>query len=270
MLPGKEGNIMEKIKVLLADDSTDFMDVLREALEEDGGIEVVACAADGEEAVSAIREYHPDFVVLDIILKKKDGFEVIKKVKEESGKEEKIPEYLFLTAFMSSAAAAEASRLGVTYYLMKPVDGEVVRERIRAVAYAEETAYGDIRTIAGYSGSDLTTRITAILHEIGVPAHIKGYQYLRVAIEMTVQNGEYINAVTKLLYPDIAKSFKTTPSRVERAIRHAIEVAWDRGNLDTLQNIFGYTVSNTKGKPTNSEFIAMISDKLTIAMRVAV
>lgn len=261
---------MEKIKVLLADDSTDFMDVLREALEAEGGISVTSCVSDGEEAIRAIQNDQPDFVVLDVILKKLDGFEVIRKVREEAGNKGKTPAFMLLTAFTSSAAAKEASRLGVTYYMMKPTDGEVIRERIEALAYAEETSWGDIRTIAGYAGNDLTTRITSILHEIGVPAHIKGYQYLRVAIEMTVRDGDYINAVTKLLYPDIAKTFKTTPSRVERAIRHAIEVAWDRGNLDTLQNIFGYTVSNTKGKPTNSEFIAMIADKLTIAMRVAV
>ena len=257
---------MEKIRVMLADDSKEYMEILKEELEKDGRICVIAMAEDGEEGLDTAERENPDFLICDVLLKKRDGLDLIRRLKERKRIQKGCA---ILSAFTSAAAAAEATKLGVDLYLMKPADPDHMVERIESIVYARETGEGDIRTIAGYSGSNLTTRITSILHEIGVPAHIKGYQYLREAILMTVENGEYINAVTKLLYPDIAKKYKSTPSRVERAIRHAIEVAWDRGNIDTLQNVFGYTVSNTKGKPTNSEFIAMIADKLILAMQMA-
>ncbi|MBO4407088.1 MAG: sporulation transcription factor Spo0A [Clostridia bacterium] len=257
---------MGKIRIMLADDSREFMDLLKEDLEKDEAFSVVAAAEDGEEALKEARREKPDFIICDILLKKTDGLELIRLLKEEKALGKGA---ILLSSFTSRAAAEEATRIGVDLYLMKPADTELLTERIRSLCFSEETKGGDIRSIAGYNGMNLTARITSILHEIGVPAHIKGYQYLREAILMTMENGEYINAVTKLLYPDIAKKFRSTPSRVERAIRHAIEVAWDRGNLDTLQNVFGYTVSNTKGKPTNSEFIAMIADKLTLAMQMA-
>ena len=257
---------MDKITVVLADDSRQYMDLFKDDLERDGTIRVVAAAEDGEEALEAVKREEPDFLICDVLLKKLDGLELIRRLGEEN-----LPRKgcVIISAFSSVASAAEATRLGVDLYLLKPADPELLSERIRSLSFKEETGDGDIRTIAGYSGANLTARVTSILHEIGVPAHIKGYQYLREAILMTVENGEYINAVTKLLYPDIARKYKSTPSRVERAIRHAIEVAWDRGNIDTLQNVFGYTVSNSKGKPTNSEFIAMIADKLILAMQMA-
>ena len=260
---------MESIRVLLADDSTSLMEELQKSLEEDSRIKVVAKASDGSDAITKIAEYQPDFVIMDIILKKQDGFSVINAAKEASHSRKKSPHFILLTGFMSDTTAIEATRLGVIYYLAKPMDSALVKTRLLAACSAMETGNGNIHSIAGYAGHDVTTRITAVLHEIGVPAHIKGYQYLREAIRLTVENGEYINSVTKLLYPAIAKTYKSTPARVERAIRHAIELAWDRGNLDTLQNIFGYTVSNIKGKPTNSEFIAMIADKLSLVMNVA-
>ena len=257
---------MEKIRVILADDSREYMDLMKTGLEADGEIEVIAQAEDGAEGLALIRKETPDFVVCDILLKRIDGLEMIRQLKEENAGK---TSFILLSAFAGSAAAEEAARLGVDLFLIKPVESAQLSERIKSLHYNRETQDGDIRTIAGYTGQNIVTRVTSILHEIGVPAHIKGYQYLREAIIMTVEDSEYINAVTKLLYPDIAKKFKSTPSRVERAIRHAIEVAWDRGNLDTLQNIFGYTVSNTKGKPTNSEFIAMIADKLLLTMQLA-
>ena len=257
---------MEKIKIMLVDDSREFMELLRSGMEADESLEVVAMAGDGQEGLQEALCINPDIIITDILLKKLDGFDMIRRLKEEKDLHSTI---VILSAFASTPAAEEATRLGVDLFLMKPTDPETLGEKLRGLMAAKKKEGTELDRLTEYNGQNLTARITKILHEVGVPAHIKGYHYLREAITLTVQDGEYINAVTKLLYPNIAKMFKTTPSRVERAIRHAIEVAWDRGNLDTLQNLFGYTVSTTKGKPTNSEFIAMISDKLQLALQIA-
>ena len=219
-------------------------------------MEVVGDTGDGREAVRLARECGADVVVLDMVLSQMDGLEVLGELSALPNR----PKALVVSAFARGNTADLAAAQGADYCLMKPCKMLTVVERIRQVTgqgcREEEAEEGREQS--------LESTVTAIIHEIGVPAHIKGYQYLREAIIIAVEDMEVINAVTKILYPEVAKRFGTTASRVERAIRHAIEVAWDRGDLETLQKYFGYTVSNAKGKPTNSEFIAMIADRLQL------
>ena len=209
-----------------------------------------------------IEEKKPDILVLDLMLAKKDGISVLKAIANMEHKPITLATSAFLTEYVSTAAA----NLGVRYLMLKPCDMAALVERMEEIRGGESLRYPVQRRNDKVS---IETLVTNIIHEIGVPAHIKGYQYLREAIIIAVNDMDVINAITKVLYPEVAKNFGTTPSRVERAIRHAIEVAWDRGDLDTLQRFFGYTVSNTKGKPTNSEFIALIADKLQLQLKSA-
>jgi len=256
---------MEKKKILLADDDQNFLNELKTKLESYPHLTVVATAQDGEAAYCLCQKYTPDLVLTDVLLKKLDGLSLVQKISENPKLQAKT---IILTAFSGSSVASEANRLGVSMLMMKPIRTDILTERIQRILLPIETDSALTPVVAASSG--LYSLITNILHDVGVPAHIKGYQYLRDAISMSIQDENCINAVTKILYPAIAKKHGSTASRVERAIRHAIEVAWDRGNLDTLQSIFGYTVSNIKGKPTNSEFIAMISDRLKVSTGIAV
>ena len=206
-----------------------------------------------------ITERRPDILVLDLMLAKQDGLSVLKAI---SGMDRK-PAVLATSRFVTDFVASAAANLGVRYLMLKPCDMTALVARLEEIRGGESQR----QPSAQRSGTNIETLVTGIIHEIGVPAHIKGYQYLREAIIIAVNDMDVINAITKVLYPQVAKTFQTTPSRVERAIRHAIEVAWDRGDLDTLQRFFGYTVSNTKGKPTNSEFIALIADKLQLQLK---
>lgn len=246
-------------KVLIADSNEEFRSVLAETLEREEGLELVGVTADGQEAVQWTKEREPDVLVMDLVLERMDGFDVLEAIRS-------VPvSTLILSGFARGGIADQVASRGGNYYMTKPCRMSSVLERIRLLAgqhWAE-----DLLPDPNAGRQTLEANVTAIIHEIGVPAHIKGYQYLREAIMMTVENMEVINAVTKILYPEVARKFGTTASRVERAIRHAIEVAWDRGDLDTLQKYFGFTVSNSKGKPTNSEFIAMIADRLQLQRR---
>ena len=207
-----------------------------------------------------VTEQKPQVLVLDLMLAKKDGLSVLKTI---AGLEPK-PTVLATSGFITDYVASAAVNLGVQYLMIKPCDISALVERLEEIRGGEAAKKQAARPTGKPSIESL---VTGIIHEIGVPAHIKGYQYLREAIIIAVNDMDVINAITKVLYPQVAKTFQTTPSRVERAIRHAIEVAWDRGDLDTLQRFFGYTVSNTKGKPTNSEFIALIADKLQLQLK---
>ena len=249
---------MEKrTTVLVADGSEEFCTQLSAALQ-NGGYQVVGTAADGNSAIEQIRAAAPEVVVLDLMLPKADGITVLKSLPREGR-----PKILLLSAFATDYVATAAVAAGADYLMLKPCTAQTVALRVGEILEAERSAVSKRQSAA----PDIETLVTNVIHEIGVPAHIKGYQYLREAIIIAVGDMEVINAVTKVLYPQVAKTFCTTPSRVERAIRHAIEVAWDRGDLDTLQRFFGYTVSNTKGKPTNSEFIALIADRLQLQLR---
>ena len=207
-----------------------------------------------------VLERKPKILVLDLMLKKQDGISVLKAI---SAMEQK-PVVLATSGFITDDVASTAAAWGVRYLMLKPCDMEALVERLEEMRGTDRRRTGSATPI---SANNMEALVTSIIHEIGVPAHIKGYQYLREAIILAVNDMDVINAITKVLYPQVAKTFQTTPSRVERAIRHAIEVAWDRGDLDTLQRFFGYTVSNTKGKPTNSEFIALIADKLQLQLK---
>ncbi len=246
--------------VIIADNSEEFCANLTAAITRAKNFQITGTATDGDKAIRMITEQQPDILILDLMLPKRDGLAVLKAISNLSHK----PIVLATSCFVSDYVSATAASLGVRYLILKPCDPEALVERM------EEFRGGPIvQPLQKPGKTSIEAMVTGIIHEIGVPAHIKGYQYLREAIMIAVADMDVINAITKVLYPQVAKTFQTTPSRVERAIRHAIEVAWDRGDLDTLQRFFGYTVSNTKGKPTNSEFIALIADKLQLQLKSA-
>ena len=247
-------------QVFIADSAEDFCTGLTAALQRAGGFQVVGTANDGKQAIRLIQERKPEVLVLDLMLSKQDGISVLKSIASMDRRPITLATSAFVTEYVSSAAA----NLGVRYLMLKPCDMTALVERLEEIRGGENLRLADKRRP---EKNNIESMVTSIIHEIGVPAHIKGYQYLREAIIIAVNDMDVINAITKVLYPQVAKTFQTTPSRVERAIRHAIEVAWDRGDLDTLQRFFGYTVSNTKGKPTNSEFIALIADKLQLQLK---
>ena len=243
----------DKKRIVLADAAEEFRQMLADMISGEADLTVCAQTGSGEELLDLIARHRPDVVIMDLMLAGMDGLEVLEELGEDR------PKVLVLSAFGGPALAGQISQRGGNYCMLKPCRAQSVIERARLLCDAPALQLqeeGDAR--------DMERQVTAIIHEIGVPAHIKGYQYLREAIGLAVADMEIINAVTKVLYPAVAKKFGTTASRVERAIRHAIEVAWDRGDLETLQKYFGYTVSNAKGKPTNSEFIAMIADRISL------
>ena len=240
-------------KVILADSSEEFRTMTARIIESSGEFTLAGSTGDGMEAWQLIASRRPELVVLDVVLPGLDGFALLHRMRELG---EAAPRAVVVSAFCGQRTVEEAAELGVCAFLPKPVHGPSLLEHMRRALRPRETEEG--------ASPALEAQVTAIIHEIGVPAHIKGYQYLRQSILLAVEDMDVINAVTKVLYPEVARRFDTTPSRVERAIRHAIEVAWDRGDLETLQKYFGYTVNSAKGKPTNSEFIAMIADRLNL------
>ena len=260
-----------KIRVLIADPNEDFQQLMKNLLSQEPDMEAAGTTSDGSDALAKIEALHPDVVLLELVQPRLDGMGVLRKLSEK----ESAPPVLVLTGFVNAHVVAECANLGAAYFMSKPCDTAELMQRLRQSAQTGKkplpVAAGRVSTAApepkAADNASLESVVTDVIHEIGVPAHIKGYQYLREAIMIAVQDMDVINAITKVLYPQVAKTFATTPSRVERAIRHAIEVAWDRGDLETLQRFFGYTVSNTKGKPTNSEFIALIADKLQLQLK---
>nr|WP_054739188.1 sporulation transcription factor Spo0A [Cellulosilyticum ruminicola] len=270
-----------KMRLLIADDNKDFSDILKEFINRQEDMEVVNVAANGEEACRLIEEDQPDIVILDVIMPYLDGIGVLERVATMNF--EKRPLFIMLSAVGQDKITERALSLGAEYYIVKPFDMDTLINRVRQLkATASNKVTAPITAATQVAAStqllpkskgmptahNLETQVTSVIHEIGVPAHIKGYQYLRDAIIMVINDMDILNSITKQLYPNIAKQYNTTPSRVERAIRHAIEVAWSRGKMDTIDMLFGYTVNNGKGKPTNSEFIALIADRLRLEMQV--
>jgi two-component system response regulator (stage 0 sporulation protein A) len=261
---------MGKLNVAIADDNAGMRELLGNIVSKDDELYLIGTAKDGEEACDLIREKEPDVVLLDIVMPKLDGLGVLDKIRQDPSVKNR-PSFLMISAVSNERITEDAFAKGADYYIMKPFDHSIILDRIKTVLRRRSSM--DTRRIAGFDRAELYTMqtleedVTEIIHEVGVPAHIKGYQYLREAIIMCVNNMDMLNSITKILYPEIAKKFQTTPSRVERAIRHAIEVAWSRGKMDTLDELFGYTISNGKGKPTNSEFIALITDKIRLQMK---
>ncbi|MDE6961616.1 MAG: sporulation transcription factor Spo0A [Lachnospiraceae bacterium] len=260
---------MSKWSVAIADDNERMVEILDEILRRDEELQIVGIARNGEEACQMIKDKEPDIVLLDIIMPKLDGLTVMERIGQDSRLQKK-PEFVVISAIGQERITEDAFLLGASYYIMKPFDHDMLLSRIQNLKTDRQRKRAEIRKVAPYETKtayierNLETDVTNMIHEIGVPAHIKGYQYLRDAIMMAVEDMNMLNSITKILYPTIAKNHQTTPSRVERAIRHAIEVAWSRGKMDTIDELFGYTVSVGKGKPTNSEFIALIADKIRL------
>lgn len=250
-----------KIRIMIADIGEEFRRLTTEVMEDEGDMEIVASVGNGVEALAKAAELKPDVLIMDPVLAKLDGLEVLRRLPDASPDTKPI----IVSSFINDKIVADCAAAGAFYFMPKPCDVPTLLGRIRQ-AHGSAKAGAANQPIYRNEPS-LEALVTDIIHEIGVPAHIKGYQYLREAIILTINDMDIINAVTKVLYPTVAKKYNTTPSRVERAIRHAIEVAWDRGDIEVLQKFFGYTVSNIKGKPTNSEFIAMIADCLSLRQK---
>ena len=249
-----------KIKVLLADSDREFCSFVEESFAKNENIELIGVTSSGRETLTMAENKDYDLLLIDLMLPDIDGLSVIQSL-NETKKDKGI---FVVSAFASVGAAAECSKFGVSHFMCKPLDIKTLTKRI---LNWKNTKAQIIPVSPQNQAVALEVKVTEVIHQVGVPAHIKGYQYLREAIMMAVEDMNSVGAITKILYPAIAKQFKTTSSRVERAIRHAIEVAWDRGDLETLQSYFGYTVSGIKGKPTNSEFISMIADRLRLELK---
>lgn len=275
---------MEPISIVAADDNEGILDLIDSMLSQEEDLRLVGKANNGVDAVKVIREKKPDVVLLDVIMPKLDGLGVLEELNNDVSMENNKPNYIMLSAVGKDRITENAFSLGAEYYMLKPFDIKFLLKKIRECknspirrclsnVRSQESCHGSVymketsamKKTAEITDQMLEVEITGVIHEIGVPAHIKGYQYIRDAILMSIRDREMINSITKILYPSISKKYQTTPSRVERAIRHSIEVAWNRGNPDVIEEYFGYTVSDGKGKPTNSEFIALIADKLRLS-----
>ena len=269
---------MENVNVVIVDDNPMILNTLDEVISSEAGLSVIGRADNGKDAIDMIKDTQPDVVLLDLVMPQMDGITVVENIKKKTSML-KNPAFIILSAVGGEQMTEEAFQAGANYFLMKPFDKDILVNKIRRIgkrpvrpvpgkvleaplkaATPEEAAMNREE----YMKEHLDTDITKMLHELGIPVHIKGYQYLRDAISMVVRDREMMEAVTKILYPEIAKKNYTSSSRVERAIRHAIEVAWGRGSLEVIDELFGYTISTGKGKPTNSEFIALIADKICL------
>ncbi len=251
--------MVNKIKVLIGDDSVEYGITCASTLR-NMGMYAVTRPKDGGVLFETIKNDSPDVVIVDAILPHMDAIELIKKVQALGGKK---PEFIVTSSYDNPFIERQVMQNGAAYFMLKPFDLNSLGDRINALIDGTASDAG------GNSSEDMEVIVTEVIHQLGVPAHIKGYHYLREAILASLDDSELLESVTKMLYPAVAKKFETTSSRVERAIRHAIEIAWDRGNLDTLNSFFGYTVNTCKGKPTNSEFIALITDKLRLQYKAA-
>ena len=256
-------------KILIADENAAQRQSLRNELSR-VGYRNIEEASNGEEALMKIGRTHPDVAIIDVWLSKLDGIGVLRNCRSLNFTPDKKPAFIVVSMVSNQNVFIEAANAGAELCLLKPYNIESLCEHINALSKArsEGTETPQQKNTNSNRVPDIETQVTKIIHQIGVPAHIKGYQYLRTAILLTVNDSDIINSVTKILYPSVAKKYQTTTSRVERAIRHAIEVAWDRGDVDTLNSYFGYTIQNNRGKPTNSEFIAMIADNLRLKYKL--
>lgn len=265
-----------KTSILVVDDNKEFANILRDFLSKYDDFDVVGVAYDGNEAIDLVINLQPDVVVLDIIMPILDGIGVMQKINNAELK--RVPEILVLSGVSQDKMIREAMRLGASCFMLKPFELEVLAERIRNIVTDDKIIEYKVGIVSeeknryivnNNSNNNVEIEVTNMMHDIGIPAHVKGHQYLRDAIISVMKDNDAIIGITKQLYPDIAKKYNTTATRVERSIRHAIEMAWNRGKVDTLQNVFGYTINLGKGKPTNSEFIALVADKLRLEMNIA-
>jgi len=255
----------DKVRILLADDNREICEMVQGYLDKQNDMEVIKCVFDGVAAVAAIEKLAPNVAIIDGVMPKLDGLGVLEKIADMPDK----PIIIVLSEVVQEKITKRAIDLGADYYMVKPFDMEVLTQRIRQLTEQGRETIGLGETRGLNLQINIEQKVTNILHEIGVPAHIRGYHYMREAIMMAVNDMDVLNYITKELYPSIAKKMNTTSSRVERAIRHAIEVAWSRGKIDAIDNLFGYTINNHKGKPTNSEFIALIADRLRLELKAS-
>jgi len=254
---------MEQLyKILIADDDRPYASALAEFFGTYEDYQVCGIAENGHKALEMVEKCQPDLLILDLVMPNLDGIGVLERLREQSTG--KIPQVIFITSFAQANLTKKAMELGAAYYMMKPFDMETLEKRIHQISES-----GNVIEIIPPRTTSLEVDITRVIHQMGVPAHVKGYQYLRDAIMLVCEEVNLMGAVTKELYPMIAEKYNTTASRVERAIRHAIELAWDRGNVDLMNRYFGYTINIERGKPTNSEFIAMIADKMRMGEKLA-
>ena len=255
-------------KILISDSNEQQKNYLKETLCR-AGYRNIEVASNGEEALFKIGHLHPDIAILDVWLTKLDGIGVLRNARSIDFGKDTPTSFIIVSMVSNQNQFIEATNLGAELCLLKPYNYTSLIEHIDSILqHRSKSHISTPKYPSAKNSEDLETQVTQIIHQIGVPAHIKGYQYLRTAILMTINDSEIINSVTKVLYPSVAKKYSTTTSRVERAIRHAIEVAWDRGDVDTLNSYFGYTIQNNRGKPTNSEFIAMIADNLRLKLKL--
>lgn len=272
MTNSKKTNLMEeltmnnKIKILIGDDSAQYGVSCASSLR-NLGFFVITRQKDGLVIYDAIKNEQPDVVIIDAVMPNLDAIELIKKTDSCGCKR---PLFVVTSSYENSFIENQVMNAGASYFMLKPFDIKILGERIKAMLNIDTDISSDSTFKHRGGNPNLEIIVTDIIHQIGVPAHIKGYHYLREAIIRSVNDKEMLESVTKLLYPAVAKKFATTPSRVERAIRHAIEIAWDRGDIDTLNSFFGYTINTGKGKPTNSEFIALITDKICLKFKTSV
>ena len=261
---------MTQLNVAIADDNEQILKILSDLINKDNELKLVGQASNGEDMYQIITNKEPDVVLLDLVMPKMDGFRVMDAVSQNKDLK-KLPKFIIITAIGQEKITEEAFRKGANYYIMKPFDHETVLSQIKNTQQELKSSQTKINNtqmnIKNIKEEDLESLVTNMIHEIGIPAHIKGYHYLRDSIIMAVEDMDVLNAITKILYPTVAKKYQTTSSRVERAIRHAIEVAWNRGKIDTLDELFSYTISHGKGKPTNSEFIALVADTIRLQQK---
>lgn len=254
-------------KILIADENNAQRQALRDGLLRAGYRYIEECT-NGEDALSRMNRFHPDVAIVDVWLSKLDGIGVLRSSKNIDFAPDAPPAFIVVSVVAQQSVFIDATNAGASLCIAKPYDIASMANHVATLAQNRKKGTLTVPSTEEDRTPDIETQVTKIIHQIGVPAHIKGYQYLRTAILLTVKDSDVINSVTKVLYPSVAKKYQTTTSRVERAIRHAIEVAWDRGDVDTLNSYFGYTIQNNRGKPTNSEFIAMIADNLRLKYKL--
>ena len=257
-----------KIKIMVVDDNREFVKLLNMYINSQKDMIALDPLYDGTNVVSAIKQSKPDILLLDVVMPEKDGLTVLEELSDEVGIEK--PVTVIMSAIGQEKVTQKAISLGATYYVVKPFDMITLIDRVRDLLKEKDEVKNEYMVAYGNKGLPLEVRVTQMIHDVGVPAHIKGDQYIREAIMLAVNDEDIINSITKTLYPTLSERFSTTSSRVERAIRHAIEVAWNRGQIEMHEKIFGYTVNSNKGKPTNSEFIAMIADRIRLSEKVTV
>ena len=257
-----------KTKIMVVDDNKEFVKLINMYINSQKDMVALDPLYDGTNVINAIKQSKPDILLLDVVMPEKDGLTVLEELADEVGLEK--PLIVIMSAIGQEKVTQKAISLGATYYVVKPFDMITLIDRVRDILKEKDEVKEEYMVAYGNKSLPLEVRVTQMIHDVGVPAHIKGYQYIREAIMLAVNDEDIINSITKTLYPTLSEKFNTTPSRVERAIRHAIEVAWNRGQIEMHEKIFGYTVNSNKGKPTNSEFIAMIADRIRLSEKVTV